>query len=150
MNIPHVPVVADFGFKGVAQHQLRQLLAAEIYSTCDTLIKTCVAPAWQEMFRKYQAAIDPGAIRDPTRLPPYATQGPNDPRGVSKIGCVYARLSWVLKLYWDLCLDGADNAPAIRQYLDGLRAVAQCGIDKCSMSGDCRHGYWVEIPGDTT
>jgi len=118
----------------------------EIRATCEALIKSTYVPSYQEMFRRYTMAVDPGEIRDPCRLPPYATQGPNDARGVSKIGCVYARLSWVLKLYWDLCLDGADNAPALRQYLTGLRAVAERGVEKCVMEGDTRMGFWLGVP----
>ena len=146
LQLPHVPpVVKGFHFEGVEQHQLRQTLAAEIRETIEALVRSTYVPGWQGIFYKFRDCIESGRVRDPARLP-YQVQGPNDTAG-TKIGCVYARLSWVIQAYWDLCLDGKDNAARIRGYLGDLREIATCGIDRCRLSGDVRHGYWLEIPG---
>jgi hypothetical protein len=94
------------------------------------------------MFYKFINCVEPGAVRDNARIP-YPALGPNDRRGTN-IGCVYARLGWIVKLYWDMCFDGVNNAGPIRGLLADLRAWAACRIEKCKMVGNPRDGYWLE------
>jgi len=144
LQLPHVPpVVKGFQFTGVAEHQTRQALAVEIRQTIEALIKSTYVPGWQSMFYKFIDCIPSGTVRDLARLP-YPVQGPNDTAG-TKIGVVYARLSFIIQRYWDQCLDGTDNAARIRGYLGDLREIAAYGIDRCRLSGDVRHGYWLEV-----
>lgn len=146
LQLPRVPpVVKGFHFEGVEAHQLRQTLAAEIRETIEALIKSTYVPGWQSVLYKFRDCVEPGQVRDPARLP-YPVAGPNDTAG-TKIGCIYARLSWVIQAFWSLCLDNAtENAPRIRGYLEGLHEIAACGIDRCRIEGDVRHGYWLEVP----
>ena len=146
LNIPIVPAVTKgFHFEGVAAHQTRQALAKEIRTLLIDMRKQTVIRGYQEMFTKFIEAIEPGAVRNWSRLP-YATAGPNDARGITKIACIYARLSWIVQLFWDLCFGGKGSAMLLRHYIEDLRRVSAYGIDKCQMAGDERHGFWLEVP----
>jgi len=150
LNIPIVPAVTKgFHFEGVAAHQTRQALAEEIRTLLIDMRKQTVIRGYQEMFTKFIESIEPGTVRNWSRLP-YATAGPNDARGTTKIACIYARLSWVVQLYWDLCLDEKDYAGLIRMYVEDLHRVSAYGIDRCQMAGDVRHGFWLEVPEMST
>ncbi len=145
LQLPHVPpVVRGFHFEGVAEHRTRQALAAEIKETIEALIKSTYVPGWQGVFYEFIECISPGTVWNAARLP-YPVPGPNDTAG-TKIGVVYARLSFVIQAYWSQCLDGADNTARIRGYLGDLREIAAYGIDRCRLSGDVRHGYWLSVP----
>lgn len=142
LQIPRVPTVkTGFYFEGVAEHQLKQQLAAEIRETIKALIESTYVPGWQEMLYKFINCIESGQVRDLARLP-YPTNGPNS-TAATPIGCVYARLSWTIQLFWSQCLDGTDNTAQIRTYLFSLRQIAMVGIDKCKMLGNPREGYWL-------
>lgn len=141
-HVPSIPKVSGFRFKGVVEHQTRQALAAEIKETIDALIKSTYIPGYIAGLRRYANIIDPGKIR-PWQLLPYKSNGPNDRLGDTKIACVYARLSWVIQMFWNLCLDGADNAVAIRGHLSDLRTWAAAGIDNCKILGSPHDGYWL-------
>lgn len=143
LQLPRVPAPKSFRFDGVAEYQLRQTLAAEIRETVEALIRSTYVPGWQSMYYKFINCLEPGAVRDNARIP-YPALGPNDRRGTN-IGCVYARLGWIVKLYWDMCFDGADHAVTIRQYLADLRSWAACGVEKCKLAGNPRDGYWLEV-----
>jgi hypothetical protein len=144
LRLPRVPTPKGFHFEGVAEHQLRQALAGEIRETIKTLIASTYVPGWQGMFYKFLDAVEPGTERDDARIP-YPALGPNDRRG-TKIGCVYARLGWVVKLWYDLCFAGADNAALIREYLADLRSWAAAGFEKCRLAGNPLEGYWLGTP----
>ncbi len=144
LKIPIVPPESTgfhFDAAAVQAHQLRQTLAEEIRETIEVLIKSTYVPGWQGMFYKFRDCVEPGSMRNLSRLP-YQASGPNDTSG-AKIGCVYARLSWTIQLYWDQCLDGKDNVVQIRTYLFSLRQIAMEGIDKCKQFGNPREGYWL-------
>jgi len=143
LHIPRVPTVKGFSFGNVEAHQTRRALAVEIRATIEALLKSTYAPGWQGMFYKFIDCIEPGRERDLARLP-YPSDSPNDRRGTN-IGCVYARLSFLIQLYWSQCLDGADNTERVRACLNDLRGWAARGIDKCKMAGNPRDGYWLEI-----
>lgn len=144
LQLPRVPAPkTGFHFDGVAEHQTRQALVAEIRETIEALIKSTYVPGWQVMFYKFIDCLAPGTVRDDARLP-YPTAGPNDRAG-TKIGCVYARLSWVIQLYWAQCFEGADNTERIRYCLDDLQQWAARGVDKCRIEGDVRQGYWLGV-----
>ena len=142
LQMPRVPSVPKV-FPNVQAHQLRQALAAEIEECIRALIASTIIPGWIGTLYRFIQCIPPGSVQNLARLP-YQAQGPNSTAG-TQIGVVYARLSWVIRLYWDLCLGGCDNARVIRQYIDELRKWAACGIEKCRLSGDVRHGYWLEV-----
>jgi len=145
LQIPKVPTVTKgFHFENVAAHQLRQDLAVKIRECIMTLIAATYVPNWQGMFYKFIDCIEPGTVKDLARLP-YQARGPNDTTG-TQIGCVYARLSWIIQLYWVQCLDAVDNTRIIRQYIDDLRKWAIHGIANCRLEGDIRHGYWLSVP----
>jgi hypothetical protein len=143
LSIPRVPPAPGFKFEGVKEHKTRQALAAEIKETIEALIKSTYVPSWQGMFYGFMNCIEPGSVRNLSRLP-YQAAGPNDTAG-TKIGCVYAGLSWVIQLYWDQCLDGKDNTAQIRQHLADLRIPVACGIDRCKLCGSPRTGYWLSV-----
>jgi len=146
LNIPIVPAVTKgFHFEGVAAHQTRQALAEEIRTLLLDMRKQTVIPSYQEQFTKFIEAINPGSVRPFYRLP-YPSSNPNDLRGQTKIAAVYAKLSWLIQLFWDTVLDGKDNADLIRRYLTELRQVSTYGIDCCRLSGDERHGWFLEVP----
>jgi hypothetical protein len=141
LQLPKVPAPKGFHFAGVREHQLRQELADEIRQTIMYMVRQTYIPSYVDTLRRFLSVVESGEIRDPARLP-YRASGPNDIHG-TKIGCVYARLSFVIQLYWRQCLDGQDNAEHIRMYLAELRDTGKCGIDKCDMEGDIRHGFWL-------
>ena len=143
LQMPRIPPAKGFRFENVEAHQLRQQLAAEIRETIMVLIKSTYVPAWQDMFRRFADCIEPGSVRDNARIP-YPVTSPNDRHG-TQIGCVYARLGWVIKLYWDMHFDGVNNTGLIRGLLADLRAWAARGIDKCKLAGSPRDGYWLEV-----
>ncbi len=143
LRIPKGPTVRKgFTFGNVTQYECKQALALEIKDTITVLAKSVRVPDWRDTFWKFRGCINPGSVRDPARLP-YPATGPNDRAG-TKIGCVYARLAWAIQLYWDVCLDGVDNAELIRGYLKDLRDWAAFGIDNCKLVGNPREKYWLE------
>lgn len=145
LQLPHVPpIVKGFRFEGVQEHQLRQTLATEIRQTIEVLIKSTYVPSWQGVFYKFRDCIEPGRMQDLARLP-YPTNGPNS-TAATKIGVVYARLSWCIQLYWAQCLEGAGNTERLRNYLDDLRQWATVGIEKCEIKGNPKDGYWLGVP----
>jgi hypothetical protein len=140
--IPKVPIVRrGFHFEDVTGHQLRQALAGEIREAIEALTRSIYVPGWQDMFYKFADCIEPGTVKTLTRLP-YQTVGPNSTTA-TRIGCVYARLSWCIQLYWSHCFDGMDNVAQLRAYLQSLREIAARGIDKCRMLGSPGQGYWL-------
>ena len=143
LQMPRIPQPKGFRFENVEAHQLRQQLAAEIRETIMVLIKSTYVPAWQDMFRRFADCIEPGSVRDNARIP-YPVTSPSDRHG-TQIGCVYARLGWVLKLYWDTCFDGVNKSPEIHAHLSELRSWAACKIERCKVAGSPRDGYWLEV-----
>jgi hypothetical protein len=146
LQIPRVPSESSgfhFDAEAVQAHQTRQALAEEIRETIEALVTSTYIPGWQGMFHKFRDCIEPGAVRNLSRLP-YQASGSNDTSG-TKIGCVYARLSWAIQLYWDQCLDSRDNTALIREYLCDLGQIAAAGIDKGKMLGNLRTGYWLSV-----
>lgn len=144
LKMPRIPAPEGFHFKDVAGHQLRRALAKEIRETIKILCKSVCVPGYPSTLQKYLAVIEPGAVKDPARLP-VPSSGPWDMGGKTNIGCVYARLGWVIQLYWELCLNGANNTRDIRKYLADLRAWAAAGIDKCAHVGSSREGWTLEV-----
>jgi hypothetical protein len=143
LQMPSIPSGKPSIFAGAKVHQTRQALAAEIRETIEILLKSTYVPGYTDTLRKYLAAVEPGRVRDPARLPVSST-GPNS-KAATKIGCVYARLSFLIQLFWDQVLDKTDNAAQIRGHLADLRAWATCGIDKCRLAGNPQDGYWLEV-----
>lgn len=145
LQMPRIPPATGFHFEGVQQYRLKQALAQEIRALLHDMRRQTITPGYQDMFLRFIDAIEPGEVRPFNKLP-YATPGPNDMRGPTRIACVYARLSWMIQLFWDLCIDGKDNAALIRQYIEDMRRVSVYGIDRCRINGDERHGRWLEVP----
>jgi hypothetical protein len=143
LRMPSVPAGKPPIFADAKAHQTHQALATEIRETIETLLKNTYVPGYIDTLRKYLTAIEPGRVRDPARLP-VPSMGPTS-RVATNIGCVYARLSWLIQLFWDQVLDGADNTAQIRGYLIDLRAWAVCGIDKCRLVGNPRDGWMLEV-----
>ena len=143
LQMPRIPPAKGFHFENVEAHQLRQTLAKEIRETIEVLIKGTYVPGWQSMYYRFIDCIEPGGIRNDARIP-YPALGPNDRRGTN-IGCVYARLGFIIKLYWDMCFDGVNNTGLIRGLLADLRSWASCGINKCKLVGNPRDGYYLEV-----
>ena len=147
MLIPKCPSVKPpFSFGDVPLYQAKQDLGKEIVECLRWMQKTTVVPSYQEMFGKFIAAVPCTAgFRDPARLP-YPAPGPAAPQGISKLGCVYTRLSWVIQVYWSMCIDGIDHSDMIRGHLAWARAVWSHGVEKCKMIGSPREGYTLEVP----
>ena len=144
LQIPKVPTIRKgFSFGDVGRHELRQQLATEIRETIEALIASTYVPGWQGMFYKFRNCIEPGAQRDDARIP-YPVTGPNDRHG-TQIGCVYARLGWVVKLFWDFCFGVEINVGELRGYIHSLHEFATAGIDKCEVLGNPREGYWLGV-----
>jgi hypothetical protein len=142
VNIPPPPTLKGFHFRGVAAHQLRQDLADEIRSVIKEWAKSIVTPAWLGTLYKFLDCIEPGTVKNSARLP-WQAISPNDRVG-TKIGCVFSRISWAIQLYWDQCLDGADNAAEIRQYLTDLREWCE-HFGRCVVKGSPKDGHWLEV-----
>ena len=145
LQMPRIPQPKGFRFENVEAHQLRQQLAAEIRETIMVLIKSTYIASYADTLYKYADVITPGDVRDHARLPVPSAR-PNDMRDSrTNIAVVYARLSYLIQLFWDTCLDGTDNATEIRRHLMDLRAIASYGIDRCRRVGNPREGYWLEV-----
>ncbi|MEN6534506.1 MAG: hypothetical protein ABFD89_12635 [Bryobacteraceae bacterium] len=141
--MPSVPAPKGFHFENVEAYRTRQALAAEIRETVEALIASTYVSGYLDTLRKYLAAIEPGTVRDFARLPVPASS-PCDARGRTNIACVYAKLSFLIQLFWDQALDGTNNAGVIRGHLADLRAWAAHGIDKCVRVGNEREGWTLQ------
>lgn len=100
-------------------------------------------PAVQEMLTKFLGAVKPGPSVDVMRLP-YPASGPNSNKGTD-LGCLYTRLSWLIQRYWSMCIHGDETPEHLQQYIDDLRAIQIAGLRNCRVTGDERHGYWLEV-----
>jgi hypothetical protein len=145
LRIPPIPKAPakGFVFEGAALHQAKQDLGKELVELFRWMAKTTMVPGYQDIFRRFGAAVPcPAGVRDLTRLPYQAIRGPCDTRGLSPLGCVYAEASFAVQLYWDLCIDGQlAEAEDIRQHIAHLRDVWDRGVDKCEWIGSPREGW---------
>jgi hypothetical protein len=148
LQIPRVPTVKPtFSFGNVALHQAKQDLGKEIIECLRWMQTRTVVPAYQEMLGRFIAAVPcTTGIRDPARLP-YPASGPVDLRGTSKLGCMYARLSWIVQIYWTMCIDGIDQSGYIHEHLAWVRTVWERGVDKCKLIGSPREGWTLDPEG---
>jgi len=147
MLIPKCPTVKPaFSFGDTALYQAKQDLGKEIIECLRWMQKATFVPSYHEMLGKFIAAVPCTTdIRDFTRLP-YPATGPADVRGASKLACLYTRLSWVVQIYWTMCIDGVDQSDMIREHLAWVRAVWTKGVDKCKLIGSPREGWTLEVP----
>lgn len=148
MLIPKCPAVKPpFSFGDVTLHQAKQDIGKEIVECLRWMQKATFVPSYHEMFGKFIAAVPCTTdVRDPARLPFPAT-GPSATSGTSKLGCLYTRLSWVVQIYWAMCIDGDDNTAAIRWHLAWARAVWARGVEKCKLIGSPRGGWTLDPEG---
>jgi hypothetical protein len=146
LQIPRIPSVKPpFTFGDTAMYQAKQDLGKEIVECLRWMQKNTIVPAYQDMLGKFIAAVPcTSNIRDFTRLP-YAASGPLDLRGNSELGCVYTRLSWLIQMYWDMCIDSNNRSLAIRAHLEWVRAVWSKGVHKCKIIGSSREGWTLEV-----
>jgi hypothetical protein len=147
MLIPKCPSVKSppFSFGDVPLYQAKQDLGKEIAECLRWMQKNTVVPGYQEMLGRFIAAVPCTAgVRDPARLP-YQAQGPAALSGTSRLGCVYTRLSWVIQVYWLMCIDGIDQSKVIREHLAWVRAVWSHGVEKCKVIGSPREGWTLEV-----
>ena len=148
MLIPKCPTVKPpaFSFGDTALYQAKQDIDKEIVECLRWMQRSTAVPSYQEMLGKFIAAVPcTSNIRDHARLPYQAISGA-DGKGTSKLGCVYTRLSWVVQIYWTMCIDGVDQSDMIREHLAWVRAVWTKGVDKCKMIGSPREGWTLEVP----
>jgi hypothetical protein len=148
MLIPKCPTVKPpFSFGDVAQYQAKQDVGKEIIECLKWMQKNTIVPGYQEMLGKFIAAVPcTTTVRDPARLP-FPAIGPAATSGTSKLGCVYTRLSWVVQIYWTMCIDGDDNTAVIREHLAWVRDVWTRGVEKCKLIGSPREGWTLDPEG---
>jgi hypothetical protein len=99
-------------------------------------------PSVQEMLTKFLGVVKPGPSVDVTRLP-YPASGPNSDKSTD-LACLYTRLSWLIQRYWSMCIHSDETPEHLQQYIDDLRAIQKAGLRNCRVTGDERHGYWIE------
>lgn len=160
---PTVPPVPKAPLFAGAQEKIRNdRLGADIRTMLDNLLRVTDTPGWREMLVKFKSVVKPGGTCDPSRLP-YQTIGPNlvGDKGAA-LACLYTRLSWIIQLYWKLVLTGNENEHHIRQYMKDIESMLAMTdargnklklsqvLTQCSVEGDLRHGFWIEVPACTT
>lgn len=162
MKIPPPPTVACPPpplFAGARDKQKQDKLGDDIRDMLDRLLRVTHTPAWQEMFHKFKAVVNPGGACNVTRLP-YQTSGPNLAGGAiwacskhAPLACLYARLSWIIQSYWKLRVHGTEKEEHIRMYMREIDVIAandthlQRTLRDFEVDGDTRTGFWLAIPG---
>lgn len=130
--------------------QMEQRLGGDIQELCKKLAQAVRTPDWRETFWKFRDVMYPNGILDDTRLP-VTCISPNANRKQAVL-CVYARLAWIIRLYWKLCVTESGNEAHIRQYMAELDSLLAKGesleatLKRCDVMGDERTGYWLHIP----
>jgi len=168
MKIPPPPTIPSVPksllFPGAAEKQRNDKLGADIRAMLDNLLRATYMPGLQEMLTRFKSVVRPGDVFDLQRLP-YTATGPNltgdRPAGrLPALACLYTRLSWIVQLYWTTCLTDNKNEEHIRQYMQeiedmlalrddrGNKLHLQQILTRCSVGGNVRDGFWLEVPGD--
>lgn len=98
----------------------------------------------QNILVEFASVIEPGSFADQGRLPRDSTNA--RARSKRKEECLFAAVSTMIQLYWDVVLDpdnenNADRVKMIRAELVALKALASKGLDTCKVEGDDRDGY---------
>lgn len=160
MKIPPPPVIEvpkPCLFPGAQRKQQLDALGGDIRDMLIRLARATHVPSWQEMFWGFRDVVSPGGVCDVSRLP-YQASGPNlsaaawSTRSAPVIlACLYTRLSWIVQMYWTLCLHGAGDEAPIREYMQGIDEITQndsrlqrtlCDAVVC---GSVLDGYWIEV-----
>jgi len=151
MHIPPPPPLPTIPkpplFPNARKMQTEKQLGDDIRDLCSRLAKSTILPGWQDVLWKFRGAVAPNGVCDNSRLPIPAS-APNSSKP-QPIACLYARLAWVIRCYWQLCVHGTEDEAHIRQYLNDIEPLLngdrlEVALDRCDVVGDERTGYWIE------